>query len=361
MAVKFCCLTGAAGGASKQNRQTSEAGFCFSSGGTIKPRSLIIIAVFVIILGGLSYYRWGRKSNSQTTLQVEYVLSPSLDVLDSRAQVHRTITVLKAGDRVTIIRKAGDWARIRVDTGEEGWLLAKELIDSSTYEKGQALLKQLSNQQVQASGHAAGAVRIHLEPSRDAPDLGMLTIGEKLQVFNRRVLKKPGTTGQSASSAQSREVWYLVRAGSSAGWLLGRLVTLDPPQAISQYAENYNMVAWFVLNSVTDEGQKVPQYLAADRVGSKEFDFTHIRVFTWSVQQHRYVTAYVESNLRGQFPIRVDQIDHVPYFWLHLVNKKGEKFQKVYKLSDTIVRPVGTVEGWESKELPQRARRRTRR
>ncbi|HVA00987.1 MAG TPA: SH3 domain-containing protein [Terriglobia bacterium] len=289
------------------------------------------------------------------------MLSPSLDVLDSRAQVHRTIGVLKAGDRVGIIQQAGEWARIRLSTGEEGWVLAKELLDSSTHEKGQALLKQLSSEQVQAAGHAAGAVKIHLEPSREAPDLGILTLGEKLQVFNRRMVEKPGPSnpaGQPVPTAPAREAWYLVRADSRAGWLLGRLVSLDAPPAISQYAENYNMVAWFVLNTVVDGDQKVPQYLVADRVGSQEFDFTHIRVFTWWVKRHHYVTAYVESNLQGQFPIQVEQIDNVPYFRLRLADKKGNKFQKVYKLSNTIVRPVGTVEGWESDAMPQPVHRR---
>ena len=242
-------------------------------------------------------------------------------------------------------------------------MLAKELIDSSTYEKGQALVRELSREQVQAAGHAAGPVKLHPEPSRESPDLGMLALGEKIEVFNRRLVERTGAGKQAGQPAAApvREAWYLVRAGPVAGWMLGRLVSLDPPAALSQYSENYNMVAWFVLNTVADGDQRISQYLVADRVGTQEFDFTHIRVFTWWVKQHHYVTAYVESNLQGQFPIRTDQIDNVPYFRLRLIDKKGNKFQKVYKLSNTIVRPVGTVEGWESNAMPQPVHRRIRR
>ena len=292
------------------------------------------------------------------------MISPSLDVLDSRAQVHRVIGVLKAGDRVEVLRHSGEWVMVQLGTGRQGWVLAKELIDSSIYEKGQAILKQLSSEQVQAVGHAAGVVNVHTEPSREAPVLSMLTQGENLEIFDRRLVARttPGSqAGQPAPAAPVRDAWYLIRSGSRAGWLLGRLVSLDIPPAISQYAENYNMVAWFVLNTVTDGDQQVPQYLVADRVGTQEFDFTHIRVFTWWVKQHRYVTAYVESNLKGYFPIRVEHIDNVPYFRLRLVDDKGEKFQKVYRLSNTIVRPVGTVQGWESNAMPQPGRRRMRR
>jgi hypothetical protein len=115
---------------------------------------------------------------------------------------------------------------------------------------------------------------------------------------------------------------------------------------------------------VVDEDRQVPQYLVADRMGNQDVDFTHIRVFTWWVKNHRYVTAYVESGLQGYFPIRVVQIGNVPYFRLHLVDKHANKIQKVYGLFDTITRPLGIVEGWESNTMatqpPSRRGRRHR-
>jgi hypothetical protein len=90
------------------------------------------------------------------------------------------------------------------------------------------------------------------------------------------------------------------------------------------------MVAWLTLNTVEDDGRTVPQYLAADRVGSPEVDFTHIRVFTWWSARQQYATAYVESNLQGYFPIRVQQVEGAPHFRLRLVDRSGQKIQKVW-------------------------------
>lgn len=112
------------------------------------------------------------------------------------------------------------------------------------------------------------------------------------------------------------------------------------------------MVAWLVIKTVDDGGQQVPEYLAADREGTQEADFSHIRVFTWWIKNHKYVTAYVESNLNGYFPIRAASIDGVPYFRLRLINEQGEKYQKIYGLFDTITRVVGTVPGWDSDAMP---------
>ena len=304
----------------------------------------------------IAYYHWIHLSSRAESFQVAYVLSPSLDLFDSPAEVHSVISILKNGQKVQILNETGDWTKVRLDDGNQGWLPTKELIDSKTYEDGQKLLSQLTGQQAQASGHAAGPVNLHLEPAREAPVLGMLMQGENLQVFNRRLLEKasPGSSETPVLPPSPHEAWYLVRAGSRAGWVLGRLITLDIPSAISQYAGNFNLVAWLTLNTVDDNGQKVPQYLVADRVGSEGFDFTHIRVFTWWAKRHQYVTAYVESRLKGEFPIRTQDINGVPYFRLRLLDDKGRKFQKVYGLFGTIVRPLGAVEGWENDSIPQR-------
>jgi Bacterial SH3 domain len=291
---------------------------------------------------------------------VEYVTSPSLDLLNTPAVVHRVLEIQKYGDRVEILKREGNWAKVRTGSKNEGWVIAKELVPAKIYEGGQKLLHQLKWRQVQAEGHAILAANIHLEPERDAPDLGMLTQGQTLKVFDRRMVERKagGSKTNRVPAADTADAFYLIEAGSRAGWVLGRLITLDIPQGISQYAANYNIVAWFVLNTVRDGKASIPQYLAADREGSVEFDFTHVRVFTWSVRAHHYVTAFVEGGLRGNFPIRVEEINGVPHFRLRLVNRKGEKFQSVYGLFHTIVRPMGTVEGWESKAMPGRQGRR---
>ena len=324
---------------------------------TINKKSVIVVVVSIIVLAAVIGIYYHGFRNSAPPLEVDYVISPSLDMLDTPAVVHKVIAVLKYGDRVEILKEQGNWARVRVGTGSEGWVITKELVSAKVYEGGQKILQELKHRQVQAAGHTVAAANIHIEPQRDAPELGMLMQGQTLEVFDRRMVpRKPAGGGvkPATSSAQDSDAWYLVEAGSRAGWILGRLITLDIPQGISQYAASNNMVAWFILNQVQDGDASVPQYLAADREGTVEFDFTHIRVFTWSVRGHHYVTSFVQGGLRGSFPIRVEHINQVPYFRLRLVDRKGNKVQGVYGLFNTIVRPMGTVKGWESDAMPGR-------
>jgi hypothetical protein len=282
---------------------------------------------------------------------VAYVLPSSLEVVDTPAEIRLAVESVKAGDQVQVLLRARNWAKVKLADGHTGWVECKDLLDSQTYEASQKLMKDLESLPVQAEGHAPESINLRFEPSRDATSLAQLPNNQKLEVFGRKIVERPSQLDQPSSSPL-KEAWYLVRADGRAGWVLGRFVSLDIPAPLGDYAQGFNLVAWLVLNTVPDEGRQVPQYLAADRVGNPAVDFTHIRVFTWWVKNHRYVTAYAESGLQGFFPIRVAQTGKVPYFRLNLVDRGGNKFQKVYGLFDTITRPLGFVEGWESNAMP---------
>ena len=284
-----------------------------------------------------------------------------MSLKDSPAEVRLDVAELHHGERVGVLSRTTRWARVEIADGREGWIRLESLIDEAPFLKGQALLEAMRKQQAQASGRTNAMANLRVEPARDAAQVTQLDAGERVEVFDRRVADRPPLPRAPEGSDGGREAWYLVRANRRGGWVLGRLITLEIPEEISHYAQSFNLVAWQVINTVDDNGRAVPQYLAADREGSVEYDFTRIRVFTWGIQKQEYATAYVESKLAGFFPIQVEQLDGVPYIRLRLENREGKKVQKVYRLQDTIVRPLGLVDGWESRAMPEQPARRGRR
>ncbi len=291
------------------------------------------------------------------------MLPESVPLNDSTAAVRLEIGKLRHGERVGVLSRTARWAKVETSAGEVGWVELGNLIDAPAYEKGRALLAGMKNEAPQAAGVTPAAANLRVEPARDAVQITQLAAGERVEVFGRRMVARLPKPGQTEGGETPREAWYLVRAGERAGWVLGRLVSLQIPEEISHYAQSFNLVAWQVLNTVDDNGRVIPQYVAADREDTPDYDFTRIRVFTWNAARQEYATAYVESRLRGFFPIRVIQIEGVPGFRLRLEDVKGKKFQKIYRMQQTIVRPIGTVGGWESDALPplpesRRARRR---
>jgi len=312
-------------------------------------RTKSIALLLVIVAGSAAYYYFVYRPAHRPPAEYAYVMPDTLEVLDAPAEVRMVMDSLRRGDRVEVIARRPNWVRVRAANRRTGWVDAKSLLDAKTYEDGQRLLQELGNLPPQAVGRTTGITNLRLEPSRDAPVLAQLPERQKAEVLGRRWVVRPSSPDQATPI---EEAWYLIRADSYAGWLLGRFVALDIPESISMYAQGTNLVAWLVLDTVDDRGQQVPQYLLADRMGTQEVDFNHIRVLTWWATRQRYATAYVESRLRGYFPIRVVHLDGVPHFRLRLLDKSGRKVQKVYRLLGTITRPLGTVEGWESDAMP---------
>ena len=108
------------------------------------------------------------------------------------------------------------------------------------------------------------------------------------------------------------EDWYLVRnSAGHVGWVLLRMVDLDIPLEVAQYAEGQRIMGYFVLNTVQDEDKQVPQYLVLlnEPKDGLPWDFNQIRIFTWNRIRHRYETAYRERNLEGYFPVKTGHQD----------------------------------------------------
>ena len=103
------------------------------------------------------------------------------------------------------------------------------------------------------------------------------------------------------------EDWYLVRTSSGhVGWVLLRMIDLDVPVDVAQYAEGQRIIAYFVLNTVEEEGKQIPQYLMLlnEPKDGLPWDYNQIRVFTRNRAKHRYETAYRERDLEGYLPVK---------------------------------------------------------
>jgi hypothetical protein len=133
------------------------------------------------------------------------------------------------------------------------------------------------------------------------------------------------------------EDWWLVRdAAGHTGWLLANRVDVDVPDEVGQYAEGQRMIAAYPIAKVLDDGtgeehghrKKVAEAKDADASrdpapAPKEvtefvtvlspprsglpYDFDQVRVFTWSLNHHRYETGYRLHGIQGYLPVKIGQ------------------------------------------------------
>lgn len=310
------------------------------------PSFLRVALLSGLLLAGCSR---GRKA-----LEINYVSAPQAVLRDQVSAVYNKVGMVKNGERVEVLDRERRFVKVRTASGAEGWMEQRYLISQKVYEQLQKLAQEHRDDPVQASGVTRNDTNIHLEPARDSEHLYQLTSGEKVSILKRATTEKepgvapPPSPTKKGTPSPVMEDWWLVRdAQGRTGWILARMVDIDVPLDIAQYAEGQRIQAFFVLDSVQDADKKVPEYLVLlnePRDGMPS-DFNQIRVFTWNVRKHRYETAYRERNLAGVFPVTVgqeafDKEGTLPTFTLRLEDGQGNVSERKYKLNTPVVRRV---------------------
>jgi SH3-like domain-containing protein len=317
-------------------------------------------------------------------LEINYVSAPQAMLRDQVATIYNRVGVVKNGERVEVLEHEKRFSRVRAASGLEGWIEDRYLVNQQTYDTLQKLTKDNLGDPVQAPGALRNDVNMHVTPGRETEHLYQLSAGAKVSVLKRETAEKqpgllvlppkaPSKTGAKAASAPALEDWLLVRdAQGRMGWVLARMVDLDVPLDVAQYAEGQRFVAFFALNQVQDPGKEGPdksvsQYLCAltEPHDGLPYDYNQIRVFTWNIRKHRYETAYREHGLNGFLPITVstenfDKEGTLPVFILHVKDNNGNVTERKYKLNTPIVRRVlapGEVKEIEKPVAKSRKRR----
>jgi hypothetical protein len=338
----------------------------------------------------------GCNRKGHRVLEVNYVSAVQATLRDQVATIYNRVGTVKNGDRVEVLEREKRFSRVRTTDGVEGWIEQRYLVNQETYDGLQKLTRENLSDPVQAPGVLRNETNLHLTPGRETEHLYQLSALAKVSVLKRATAEKPGTTiapaksgkvpGAKAPSGPVMEDWWLVRDEQNrVGWVLARMVDLDVPLEVAQYAEGQRFVAFFVLNQVQDSGKdkskkdkdkdkekdkdgtdkKVSQYLCAitEPHDGLPYDYDQIRVFTWNVRKHRYETAYREHGLKGVLPVTVanenfDKEGTLPVFILRVKDDAGNVSERKYKLDTPMVRRV--LAAGEQKAAPKPAKKRRR-
>jgi len=286
-------------------------------------------------------------------LEIDYVSAPQVILRDQLSQVYNKVGTAKNGDRVEVLDREKRFSKVRTASGQEGWVEQRYLVTQQVFDGFQKMQQQEKDSPVEGIATTRNDTNLHIEPGRDTEHLYQLAQGAKVSVLRRATVEKnlPGTPIELPAGAKQlkpMEDWWLARDQQGhVGWVLGRMIDLDVPIDVAQYAEGQRIIACFVLNEVSDGDKKVPQYLMllTEAKDGQPFDFNQARVFTWNVKRHRYETAYRERNLNGFLPATVSHEDFgkegdLPTFVLRVKDASGNVVERKYKMNTPIVRRV---------------------
>jgi SH3-like domain-containing protein len=344
---------------------------------TSLPRSSTLRSSAVAVCLASTLFFAGCNRGRGRVLEIAYVSGVQAILRDHVAAVYEKTGVVKNGERVEVLDHDRRFVKVRTATGVTGWVEQRYLVSQEVFYQIQKLTADNQNDPVQAQGAARNDTNLHVEPGRDTEHLYQISTGEKLSLLKRGTAEKPGAVAPPSRSATAGsnsqnsdlqkndsqkndkkqpvpviavpviEDWWLVRdSHDRVGWVLGRMIDLDLPLDVAQYAEGQRIVAFFALNQVQDRDKKVVQYLTVltEPKDGLPFDFNQIRVFTWNVKRHRYETAYRER-MEGVLPVTVSQENFdkeglLPTFIIRVKDDNGNVTERKYKLNTPIVRRV---------------------
>ena len=283
------------------------------------------VLVFVsLLMGGCSRF------HSKPPAQYVYVTAKQTYLRDRVAAVSNRTATVDNGDKLKVLERDRRFYLVQTDKGEKGWIDDKIVATQDVFDQFHALAEQNKGDPAVASGVVQDDVYLHLVPGREAERFYRLSEGDKLKLLKRATLPRPVPPGMRAAPAvlagvvkdkgkaeeppaPAMEDWWLVRdSRGQTGWMLGRIMDVDAPDALVRYSEGQRIVGAYVLTTVNDpdapqEDKNVPEYVTA--VGPYKsgltYDFNQIRVFTWNVKKHRYETAFRDKNIEGYLPVEV--------------------------------------------------------
>lgn len=395
--------------------------------------TLVAVVCALAVLAGCGKGALAKK-------EYVWVSAPQVRLRDRVAALYNPVATAKNGDRLEVLDRQKRFYKVRTDAGQEGWVEQRYTVTEEIYDGFQKLASENAKTPAQGRGITRNQLNIHLTPARDSEHLFQLKDGEQVELLKRGTGEKPTTRGAIASrpvvrnAAEIRsskdaseakagqkgavkpsedetpaavlEDWWLIRDSQKhVGWVLARMIDLDVPLDVAQYAEGQRIVGAYVLDTLNDPGYEPkqddsdlaessgssdaqsnqaatpapggtaaakpdyhirPQYLMllTEPKDGLPFDYNQARVFTWNVKRHRYETAYRERNLFGVLPVTVGKEDFdkegvLPTFTLRVKDDAGNVIERKYKLNQPIVRLV-TAPGQQPQHLARPEKREKR-
>jgi SH3-like domain-containing protein len=302
-----------------------------------------------------------------------YVSVPQANLRDRVSAVYNKVATVYAGEAVEVLEHQKRFVHVKTSSGSDGWVEERYLISQDVFDGFGKLKKDNEKTPVQAHGAARAELNIHLTAEREGEHLFQMKEGEKVEVLKKA--SSPKNTGAkpakpipskgpakkaagpptkadaravAVEEAPAMEDWFLIRdSAGHVGWVLMRMIDIDVPVDVAQYAEGQRIMGYFILNKIQDGDKQVAQYLVlmSNPKDGLPYDYDSIRVFSWNAKRHHYETAYRERNIFGVYPVTSGMEEFgkegaEPVFTIQVKDETGVIVPRKYRMIQPVVRRV---------------------
>jgi hypothetical protein len=338
-----------------------------------------------------------------TPREYVYVWARGTFLRDRVAAVSNRVAEVTNGQRLEVLEHGHRFLKVKTDKGDVGWIEDHAVIDQSIYDRFGQMAKDNAGDPVVATGVLREDYWLRDAPGRTSDRFYLLPENSKLQLLMRASVPRPEAPHpvplpvrktlkpekkanlDDLANPALEDYWLIRDSSGQVGWVRGRTLDEDIPDAIAGLAEGQKIVGAYVLRKVEDPAASVPGNQVSEYVtvlapwkDGLPFDFDQVRVFTWNVKKHRYETAYRARNFAGYLPVTVTQqtFDHQtePVFSFRAATdpeaaaldpqtgmvRPGTTMTESYRMEGVLVRRLGAPSETQAVASPPRAKHRGR-
>ena len=331
-------------------------------------RSLSLVSIAVLLAGMCA--STACTVFGDAPIDEGIVRSDQADVYSSTALVALKVATVKRGDTVDIMRREAvvgptyteNWLQIRLkdDAETSGWIEARHVVTEDVVKKSAEAAGKREEVPTIARGRLKVNQKLRLAPGRDTDVAVVLTRGTEFDITGKASTTykpprptKPGAQSDDEPEAEDMEepeeqtdTWYRVRLDEGSilegGWLLAQSVSLQVPDEILHLEGNgRRFVAWLVVSTTTNdkaaqgEDAKRNNYVTFMRRGDAptEVDFDRLYAVFWTNDGHTYTGPYVESEMRGVFPVSQEMRGGRPVVTVHVLDASNKPVPVEYEVA----------------------------
>lgn len=325
----------------------------------------------------------------------------------------QTVATAKHGDRLEVLEVRRRFVHVRTASGVEGWTDANQLLSDRQMDELRLLAASAAQLPSQGTAKVYDALNIHVQPYRQSPSFFQIPEGGTVEVIGHRrsphspppapakpvaVRRAPAKKGKSKAGstatalrlpppppkppagwmeepkphpaapapappgtapAPADDDWYLVRkSDGEVGWGLARMLAMNVPDDVAQYAEGHRVTAYLPLDEVQDKDKgetKQDWFWTTASPGLHPYDFDSIRVFVWSTKRHHYETAYIERNVKGYYPVQAEVLpgQDAKAFSIVEEDKDGKLYRQTFAFNGFHIRVVSKTPYQPPAPLPE--------
>ena len=330
--------------------------------------------------------------------------------LGTKSQI---VATAKHGDRLEVLETRRRFVKVRSAAGVEGWTDTNQLLSDQQMADLRLLAAGAAKLPSEGTAKVYETLNVHAEPYRQSPSFFQIPEGGQVEVIGHRSSPrsappppKPAAVHRAAAPKKAKakagagpaplrppppppsppsnwlalskhpaapaptipgnapapapeDDWDLVRMpNGDTGWGLARMLVMDVPEEVAQYAEGHRVTAYLPVGDVQDKvkGETRQNWVwTTASPGLRPYDFDSFRVFVWSSKRHHYETAYIERNVKGYYPVETEPRpgQDEKAFSVVLEDKDGKLYKRTFAFNGYHVRMVSKTPYQPPPPLPE--------